>query len=116
LDSRSAGPIDPDVAQEREDSMAVFLIAEMKWQDTSWIADYLEVVPDLVRKHGGSYVVQTGEIERLEGTREPADGIVVLRFPDREAALAFLEDPDYAAPKAARLNGSHSESILVPVK
>jgi uncharacterized protein (DUF1330 family) len=48
--------------------MAVFLIAQMKWKDTEWIAEYLKVVPLLVEKHGGSYVVQTGEIERLEGT------------------------------------------------
>jgi uncharacterized protein (DUF1330 family) len=95
--------------------MSVYLIAEMKWKDTSWLPSYLETVPDLVRKHGGSYVVQTGEIERLEGTREPTDGIVILEFPDREAALGFVNDPDYEAPKAARLQGTHSETILVPV-
>jgi len=72
--------------------MPAYLIAEMKWKDTSWLPEYLRVVPDLVRRHGGSYIVQTGEIERLEGTREESDGIVILQFPDREAALAFMND------------------------
>jgi uncharacterized protein (DUF1330 family) len=48
--------------------MSVFLIAQMKWKDTDWIADYLKVVPGLVEKHGGSHVVQTGEIQWLKGT------------------------------------------------
>jgi uncharacterized protein (DUF1330 family) len=96
--------------------MSVYLIAEMNWKKTDWLPGYLEVVPDLVRKHGGSYVVQTGEIERLEGTRETADGIGILEFPDREAALAFMKDPAYQQPKATRLKNTHSETILVPVK
>jgi len=96
--------------------MSVYVIAEMKWKGTSWLPGYLEVVPDLVRKHGGSYIVQTGEIERLEGTREATDGIVILEFPDREAALGFMNDPAYQQPKATRLKNTHSETILVPVK
>jgi uncharacterized protein (DUF1330 family) len=96
--------------------MSVYLIAEMKWKDTDWLPDYLSLVPDLVKKHGGSYVVQTGEIERLEGTREPTDAIVILEFPDREAALGFMNDPEYESPKAARLRGTISETILVPTK
>ena len=96
--------------------MPAYLMAEMKWKETSWLPEYLGVVPDLVRRHGGSYIVQTGEIERLEGTREESDGIVILQFPDREAALAFMNDPEYASPKAARLKNTHSETILVPGK
>jgi uncharacterized protein (DUF1330 family) len=96
--------------------MAAYLIAEMKWKDTAWLPDYLKVVPQLVAKHGGSYLVQTGEIERLEGTREATDGIVILEFPTLEAAHAFMDDPEYQDPKAARLKGTHSETILVPGK
>ncbi len=96
--------------------MAVYLIAEMTWKNTDWLPAYLGVVPALVEKHGGRYVVQTGEIERLEGTRDKTDGIVVLEFPDRDAAMAFLDDPAYQEQKAARLENTVSETILVPVK
>ncbi len=61
-------------------------------------------------------MVRTGEIERLEGTRDETDGIVVLEFPDRDAALAFIDDPEYEGPKKARLANTLSETILVPLK
>lgn len=96
--------------------MSVYLIAEMVWKNTDWLADYLAVVPQLVLKHGGRYVVQTGEIERIEGSRDRTDGVVILEFPDRDAAMAFLNDPDYESPKAARLANTISETILVPTK
>ena len=63
--------------------MAAYLIGEMKWKDTTWIPEYLKIVPALIEKHGGRYVVQTGEIERLEGTREQTDGVVILEFPTK---------------------------------
>jgi uncharacterized protein (DUF1330 family) len=96
--------------------MAAYLIAEMNWKDSKWLPEYLKAVPGLLQKHGGSYLVQTGESERIEGTREVADALVVIEFPTVEAARAFLDDPEYAAPRAARLAGTYSETILVPGK
>ena len=96
--------------------MSVLFIGEMKFKNTDWIPDYLSRVPELISKHGGRYVVQTLEVERLEGTRGKADSVVVLEFPDRDAALAFMNDPEYQEPKSARVAGTTSEVILVPVK
>jgi len=88
----------------------------MTWKNTDWLAEYLPAVQQLVFKHGGHYVVQTGEIERLEGSRESTDGLVIIEFPNRDAAHAFVNDPDYASFKAVRLSNTNSETILVPTK
>ena len=52
-----------------------------------------------------------GAQEVLEGG--PHEGIVVLEFPSREAALAWYESPEYVSARAYRQRGAHYQVTLV---
>ena len=74
-----------------------------------WWPEYQDEVPRLVRKYGGEYVgisnAPPDAVECLEGSAAPL-GIIIVRFPSVPAAKAFIEAPEYAAHRAARMAGT----------
>lgn len=91
--------------------MTVYLIARMEITDPQRFSEYVAEAPPLFAKHGGQYV-GGGDAESLEG---PTEGrrIAVIKFPDRAAAKAYYNDPDYAPVRAIRWAATQSELILV---
>lgn len=81
-----------------------------------WIPGYLEAAGALVARHGGRYLARTSEHERLEGDGEDAALRIVLEWPSREAALAFMQDPAYRPHLEARTKGSVSHHFLIQGK
>ena len=92
--------------------MAVFILADIAVHDARRYREYVDNVPALVARHGGRYRVRGGECEVLEGTWSPSR-LIVLEFPDREAALAFYDDPAYAPYRRLRQSVSDGDVILV---
>jgi len=91
--------------------MAVYLIANLQVHDLELHAEYRRLVPPLIAKHGGEYLVRGGAIEVIEGSWQ-LDRLVVLRFPTREAFRAFYDDPDYAPLLAMRQRASTTDMIV----
>ncbi len=92
--------------------MAAYLIVDIEVTDTEAYQGYVTQVPPLVARHGGTYLVRGGPHETLEGDWSP-HRMVVLQFPDADAARAFVNDPDYAPVKAIRHRASNSKMVLV---
>lgn len=78
-----------------------------------WIPGYLPTANALVAKHGGRYLARTTSHERLEGAGEDAALRIIIEWPTREAAEAFMGDPAYAPHLAARTAGSDSHHFLI---
>ena len=91
--------------------MTVYLIARMGITDPERFSDYVAQAPALFAKHGGQYL-GGGDPETLEGLAE-GRRIAVIAFPDRAAAEAYYNDPDYAPVRAIRWQATQSEIILV---
>lgn len=64
--------------------------------DSAAYADYKARVPELVARHGGSYLVRSVDVEVIEGGPAP-ERVLVLAFPTREDIHAMFDDPDYGA-------------------
>jgi uncharacterized protein (DUF1330 family) len=93
--------------------MSVYLIADVKVIDDSWIPEYASSVHDIVHKHGGKYLARSGNVRTLEGEPLETTLIALLEFPSEEAASAFANDPDYAPFAEARRRGSESRFQLI---
>jgi uncharacterized protein (DUF1330 family) len=104
---------DIKLSTTRDKTMAVFLIADVKVTDESWIPDYATNVHEIVHRHGGKYLSRSGNITNLEG--EPLDTtlIALIEFPDIESCQAFAADPDYAPYAKARGDGSVSQLNVI---
>jgi len=93
--------------------MSVYLIADIKVTDDSWVPDYATHVHKLVEKHGGKYLSRSGNIETMEGADKDSTLIAILEFPTREALNGFAADPEYAPYGQARQAGSVSNFHLI---
>ncbi|NIA68596.1 DUF1330 domain-containing protein [Pelagibius litoralis] len=81
-----------------------------------WVPDYIGPANELVARHGGRYLARTASHERLEGEGEDAALRIVIEWPSKEAAMAFMNDPAYLPHLKARTAGSHSHHFLIEGK
>eukprot|EP00112_Aurelia_sp_Birch-Aquarium-sp1_P009350 Seg20596.2 transcript_id=Seg20596.2/GoldUCD/mRNA.D3Y31 product="hypothetical protein" protein_id=Seg20596.2/GoldUCD/D3Y31 len=81
-----------------------------------WIPGYIEPVNALVKKHGGQYIARTTSHERVEGEGEEVALRIILEWPSKEAAKAFMADPEYAPYLKDRTEGSVSHHVLIEAK
>lgn len=68
---------------------------------------------NIVAKHGGKYLSRTTVHEQIEGNEQNAALRIILEWPSKESALAFMNDTDYAHHLKARTSGSVSKHYLI---
>lgn len=88
--------------------MSVYVIADVKVTDESWIPDYAAKAHEVVHRHGGKYLARSANLTTLEGEPLETTIIALVEFPSEEAVMAFAADPDYAPLGEARRAGSES--------
>ncbi|KAE9528959.1 DUF1330 domain-containing protein [Testudinibacter aquarius] len=79
--------------------------------DRAGYDEYLAVAAPTLAKHHGEIIVFNGEIEALEGAA--ADGSVVIKFPDMQAARNWYYGAEYAAVKSQRIAVTQGRAVLV---
>jgi len=90
--------------------MAAYLVVNVEIKDRAAFEDYVRNVPPLVRKHGGEYLAASNSPKVLEGNWKP-HRLVLVRFPDMNAAQAFLQDPEYVPWKELRQRTTNSDMV-----
>jgi len=93
--------------------MTVFVIADVKVTNDSWVPNYAANVHNIVHKHGGKYLARSGNVTTVEGEGLDTTLIALIQFPSMEAVQAFAGDPDYAPYAEARQNGSVSRLHVI---
>lgn len=86
--------------------MAAYILAQVEVKNPEGYEDYKAQAPAAIEKYGGKYLTRGGKVEALEG-EGPGHRIVLLEFPDMEAAKAFYNSPEYQA--AAKIRQANSE-------
>lgn len=90
---------------------AYFLI-EIAIHDPEVYRNYPLGVEPLIKRYGGRYLVRGGEAQSVEGAA-PGGRIIVLEFPNMQAALDFANCDEYPAVARHRLDSSTSRIMLV---
>ena len=93
--------------------MPAYAIGRLQMRNPSWAAEYGPKTAELVKKHGGRYLVRGGAMETLEGTTPLPNVMVVLEFPSMAHARAWYSDPEYAPLIRLRQGGSDLDFVLV---
>ncbi|WP_244930116.1 DUF1330 domain-containing protein [Nocardioides sp. W7] len=75
------------------------------------IVTYLEQIDATLAPYGGHFIVHGGRIDAVEG--EWPDDVVIIAFPDREAALAWYDSPAYQAILPLRTEHSDSRAAVL---
>jgi len=92
--------------------MPAYIVAQLKVTDPKMFERYREAVTPLVDRFGGRYRIRGGETEVLEGAW-PAQRLVVIEFPSREAARLFYDSPEYRQILPLRTEASQGTVAIV---
>lgn len=92
--------------------MKAYLVLDLTIRDYPRFRRYIVAIPALIARHGGRYIVQGAEPTAIEGDWTP-QRLVILEFPSRQNAEAFLGDPQSKRLFAIRHSTTESKLILV---
>ena len=93
--------------------MAAYVVGKLIARNWDWYREYKSVTEPLVAEHGGRYLVKGGSSELLEGDCPPPNAVVMIEFPDLQAATSWYHDPRYASMIALRRNGGVETELLI---
>lgn len=93
--------------------MTYYSVLDVTPTADAWIPAYIPVATKLVAKHGGRYLARTATHETVEGSSDPVGLRVILEWPSKDAAMSFMNDPEYASHFKARTEGSASNHFLI---
>jgi uncharacterized protein (DUF1330 family) len=93
--------------------MAAYLIAAVDVHDPNEYQEYTRANTETVRQHGGRFIARGGFVDHLEG-EWVAPRMVIIEFPNLEAAEAWYHSPAYQAvvPVRQRHADTHLLAIL----
>ena len=91
----------------------IYAYGELTITNPDAFAEYAKVAGQALAKHGGKPVAATTEPAVLDGTPALPTRAIILSFPDRAAALAWINDPELADAHALRRSAGSSDFVLL---
>jgi uncharacterized protein (DUF1330 family) len=92
--------------------MPAYIIAEIQVTDPTSYDRYRPMAAASIARFGGRYVVRGGKLDLLEGEPEPGR-IVVIEFPDADAARRWYRSEEYQKALKIRQSASRGRVFLV---
>ena len=92
--------------------MPAYILAEVEVTNPAGYESYRPLAGASVAQYGGKFVIRGGKAELIEGSKDPAR-IVVIEFPDTDAAKRWYNSPEYQDALKIRLANSTGRVILV---
>lgn len=92
--------------------MPAYVIASIDVHDPDGYEEYKALSSGAAAAYGARFVVRGGAVDVLEGTWD-APRVVVLEFPDADAARRWWDSPEYAEARAIRQRTASTDMIVV---
>jgi uncharacterized protein (DUF1330 family) len=92
--------------------MKAYLVLDLSVNDLSGFRKYIDEIPAFIAKHSGKYIVRGVQPMPIEGDWKPKR-MVIIEFPEREKAEAFLNDPEIQDLFKVRHDTTTSKLVLV---
>jgi uncharacterized protein (DUF1330 family) len=73
--------------------MKAYLVLDLSVHDVGNFRKYVAEIPAQIARHSGKYIVQGVVPTPIEGDWKP-ERMVIIEFPARDNAQAFLADPE----------------------
>jgi len=92
-------------------SVAAYFVCTMSVHDPETYRKYTALTPATLARHDGKFLTRGDTVETVEGPTF-SERLVLIEFPDREAALAWYNDADYQSAAEFRRLASKGRMIL----
>jgi uncharacterized protein (DUF1330 family) len=99
-------------AHAKETKMTAYAFVNLTITNPDSFAAYREKAGAALKKHGGAPLEVSKQPEVIEGTAPAPSVAVILTFPGRDAAKAWINDPELAEVHALR-EGSGTSTITL---
>jgi uncharacterized protein (DUF1330 family) len=93
--------------------MAAFILADTKILNAENYEEYKALAKPIAEKYGGVYRARGQGHEVSEGQLWEPSRLVIIEFPDMDAARAFVNSEEYAPVKKIRQANADCNIILV---
>ncbi len=93
--------------------MTAYLILDSAITNAEAYEAYKLKAKPIAEQYGGEYVVRGGAMEVLETDLWTPTRIVIIKFPDMDAARAFANSPEYAPIKPMRTENARCTLAIV---
>lgn len=91
----------------------IYAYAKITVTNPDALVKYRDVAGAALEKHGGKVVSAAREFTVLDGTPDMPDVVALLSFPDKDAALAWANDPELEDVHALRRSAGESDIHLL---
>jgi uncharacterized protein (DUF1330 family) len=92
--------------------MKAYLVLDLQVNDLAGFSRYVAEIPAHIERHRGQYIVRGVEPTCIEGDWKPPR-LVIIEFPERSNAEAFLSDPGIQDLFKVRRQTTTSKLVLV---
>ncbi len=93
--------------------MSAFVIVDTQIENAAAYEEYKRLAKPIAEKYGGRYRVRGGVLDVRETDLWTPTRIVVIEFPDLDAARSFVDSTEYAPVKPMRRNNARCTLFLV---
>ena len=93
--------------------MAAFLVVDTQIENAEAYEEYKRLVKPIAEKFGGVYRVRGGNMELRESDLWRPTRMVIIEFPDMDAARAFVDSEEYAPVKPIRRENARCTLMLL---
>jgi uncharacterized protein (DUF1330 family) len=92
--------------------MKAYLVLDLSVNDLAGFRKYIAEIPAFIARHSGKYIVRGVQPTTIEGDWKP-EHMVIIEFPERSKAEAFLSDPEIQDLFKVRHDTTTSKLVLV---
>ena len=92
--------------------MPVYLVAEIEIKDPEMYSRYVDKVPAVIRRFGGRYLSQGGQVTPLSGNWNP-ERVILIEFPTLEKLQQCFNSEKYLEIAPFRTQSTLSRSIII---
>ena len=92
--------------------MSAFVLVEVDIHDPEVYEEYKKLTPGSIEPYGGKFVIRGNPVQVMEGEWKH-DRLVLLEFPNKEAALEWYNSEAYQKAKNIRQKASSANFFIV---
>ena len=86
--------------------MSAYVVVDTRIENAEAYEEYKKLAKPIAEKYGGVYRVRGGAMDVLETDLWTTTRMVIIEFPDMDAARAFVNSEEYAPVKPIRRSNS----------
>ena len=91
----------------------VYCVGDVDIHNIDNYKKYMEQVKPLVEKYGGEYLTRGGPMEALETELWSPIRMVLLKFPNKQAAMDWMNSEEYQPVKKIRQDNSSGTMVIL---